>query len=440
MDSEEKFIKWVKYFVIGCLNRRCNGTIYFGVQDNDHGMVTGVNILKSEFHKIQDLIDKNFVNQDALQFKGTKDKKMKTAVGMCLKPIQCVPVIGGEEGEEFHVIEIDVEPSWQNCEDCVFYAKREKNDPREIYIRKGASIEKKLIGKTQKKEMDEISKEIHKYINARYEEERKLAIASEDLDEKLRRLICKGKAKIEDKEYRYFLLFNRIEFDGINSDDFQWLTQIKWTLVIDVDHTKSNFKYVSENSDLVRKPKVFGVKDMDEELKEIACLERNISFGEYTTWLMCSSDEKSLKEWHNTDKGTINKMFSALTNVNAIVDKKKVIVIVLLASHESIEKLSYLLKDLHTQGLPQNQFVCLYNDKSNMETLDNKVGDIFEGDEWKNQKVHISHWNHLNCFLKQRTKSKFNSQGLELPCRCQFHQHFLCTFFVRIFGIKLKRN
>ena len=244
-----------------------------------------------------------------------------------------------------------------------------------------------------------------------------MAVASEDLDEKLRRLICLGKAKIEDKEYRYFLLFNRIEFDGKNPEDFQWLTQIKWTLVIDVDNTESNLKYVLESSDLVKKPKVFGIKEMEEELKGTDYLERNISFGEYTTWLKCSSsDNKSLKDWHNSDKGTINKMFSALTDVNAIVDKQKIIVIILLGSQESIEKLSCLLKDLHALGLPQNQFACLYSDKSNMEALDDKVGDIFDGDEWKNQKVQISHWNHLNCFFKQRTKSKFNFQGLKLPC------------------------
>ncbi len=420
IDSQDKFVKWVKQFVIGCLNRRCNGTIYFGVQDKDHGMVTGIKIPKSDFHKIQDLVDKNFVNPDALQFKGTKDKRMKTAVGMCLKPIQCVPVVGGEEGDEIHVIEIDVEPSWKNCESFVFYAKKEKNDPREIYIRKGAAIEKKFITKTQKKEtqkkeMNEISKEIEKYTNDRYDEERKLAVASEDLDEKLRRLICLGKPKVEDKEHRYFLMFNPIEFDDNFHEDFKWLTQIKWTLVVDVDETKSILKYVSESSDLVRKPKVFGTKEMEEELKGSDCLEKNISFGEYTAWLMCSCDSKPLKNWHNSDKGTINKMFSALTNVNAIVDQKKIIVIVLLGSQENIEKLSYLLKDLHTLGLAQNQFVCLYKDTSNMETLDNKIGDIFNGDEWRNQKVQISQWNHLNSFFKQR-KSGFNFQGLKLPC------------------------
>ena len=92
-------MEWVKKFVLGCLNRSINGTIYFGVQDSPHGRITGINIPKGRFHWYQDLIDHNFTVLGAIQFKGISDsqiKEMKDAVSMCLKPIHFVPVRPGD--------------------------------------------------------------------------------------------------------------------------------------------------------------------------------------------------------------------------------------------------------------------------------------------------------------------------------------------------------
>jgi hypothetical protein len=135
---EEKFIFWVKKFVIGCLNRSCNGTIYFGVEDTEHGKVTGINISKNEAGKLQDILDQNFIGPSALQFMGTNLRELKTAVELCLKPVQLISITGGTEGEDLHVIEIDVESYWTNCQDLIFFAKINKSSSCEIFIRHGA--------------------------------------------------------------------------------------------------------------------------------------------------------------------------------------------------------------------------------------------------------------------------------------------------------------
>jgi hypothetical protein len=414
IDTDEKFIGWVKKFVIGCLNRSTNGTIYFGVQDTEHGLVTGINMSNSNFDIIQDLVDKNFVTSDAAQFLGVKEKIMKDAVSMCLKPVRFIPVEGGEADEELFVIEIDVEASWNVCQEMLFYAKT-KHGPYEFYIRRGAHAFTKRIDQKLSHldpEMLKIEKEVKNYRKERYRQESDLSIQIENFDTKLRRLVCQGRQRVEDEEFRYFLLYNK-PADGDNLEDFQWISKIKWAMVLDFDEDHSFFSLAAKDHDLMRKPKLLDVSSV-RNLENSEDLRKTVSFGEYTSWLQCNKDGKDLKEWNEDEKRTIVQTFEFLTDAKAVEDLRKIVLIIILSSSESIDKISYIMKDLNT-SLAQNQFVCFYKDPQVLVKLEHKIGDIFYGDVWNSQKVHLTSWNHLSCFFAEKTKLIFKKYGMQFP-------------------------
>jgi hypothetical protein len=423
IDSKEKLIKWLKKFIIGCLNRSCNGTIYFGVQDKPHGMVSGINIKKSDFHKYQDLVDQHFIVPGAIQFHGIRDSQLRNAVSMCVKPIQFVPVEGGGKDEELYVIEIDVEASWNICQEILFYTKPERTEPCEIYIRRGAhTFSKQVKGKYlhDDKEMKAIEEEILKYRKDRFQKEQEFNAAIEDFDTKLRRLVCQGRQRIEDEEFRYFLLYNKPDANGgadENLEYFQWISKIKWTLVLDFDVLRSFLKLTTNEETLVRKPKVFDVATIRQLLSRGSDeLRRSMAFGEYTSWLACNKEDQDLKEWHGEDKGTIYKTLESMTDAEGIEDPRKIVLIVILDSMDAIDKISYIMKDLNTMGLAQSQFVCFYRDQSVMECLERKIGDIFHGELWNKQQVQLSSWSHLNSFFVEKTQLTFKYNGIQLPC------------------------
>jgi len=197
-------------------------------------------------------------------------------------------------------------------------------------------------------------------------------------------------------------------------EDFQWISKIKWTMVLDFDNDHSFLSLAAKDQELVRKPKLLEVSSV-RHLRNSEDLRKTVSFGEYTSWLQCNKDGKELKEWNQNEKGTIVKTLQFLTDVEAIEDQRKIVLIIILSSAESIDKISYIMKDLNT-CLTQNQFVCFYKDPQVLEKLEHKIGDIFYGEVWSRQTVHLTSWNHLSSFFAEKTKLTFNKCGMQFPC------------------------
>jgi hypothetical protein len=266
--------------------------------------------------------------------------------------------------------------------------------------------------------MKKIEQEIKNYRKDRFKQESDFNMEIENFDTKLRRLICQGKQRIEDEEFRYFLLYNKPDLGGVDDslDCFQWVSKIKWTLVLDFNVQQSFLSLTSNDEELVRKPKLLDVPTIRNLLNSSEDLRRTVSFGEYTSWLMCTKDGNNLKDWNENEKGTIVKTLQFLTDVNGVEDSRKIVLIIILGSEENIDKISYIMKDLNTMGLTQNQFVCFYKAPQIMEKLELKIGDIFHGKVWDKQKVHLSSWNPLNSFFTEKTQLHFKHSGIQLPC------------------------
>ena len=96
-QSEIPFIKRVAQFSNACLNRRCNGTIYFGVADGKkpehrHGQIVGLPLDISHVEKFEEWMKKYFRGNNPLCFKSFNNEEMKVAVDMAIYPIRVIPL------------------------------------------------------------------------------------------------------------------------------------------------------------------------------------------------------------------------------------------------------------------------------------------------------------------------------------------------------------
>lgn len=120
------FVKRVGKFAVACLNRRCNGTIYFGVGDSKpvkkdqrefiHCEIVGMNITYDQVEHFEDAVKFYLRGMDATCFKNISNPEMKNAVNMCISPIRIVPIHNSTN----IILEIDIEPSSNRCRHLVF--------------------------------------------------------------------------------------------------------------------------------------------------------------------------------------------------------------------------------------------------------------------------------------------------------------------------------
>lgn len=175
----QKFLKDSLSFACGCLNKRYNGTIYFGIADNTvkknefenykHGEIVGFKIDENGFNcknKYTDELRKGIF----LHFYGfTKDIAKD-----CISNPYFIEVVNSETGNCF-VMEVDIHPSSVFCQNAYFKINLQKNKNKhkkreyEMYIRDGSSTI--LLDTNEKTEY--IKKRLSRYIAYREKFEQK---------------------------------------------------------------------------------------------------------------------------------------------------------------------------------------------------------------------------------------------------------------------------
>ncbi|XP_056308897.1 sterile alpha motif domain-containing protein 9 [Danio aesculapii] len=155
----KKFTYEVIRFAAACMNSRTNGTIHFGVADEPHGQILGVDEPKTdEFdEKLKQAIGKHF-NSDKVQI-----------AKMCIKPPRFVEVLKADmtpSGK--YVIEVDIEPSTIICEGHRFHTnnvkinedemqqptagEKKKKGDKSFFIRDGSSSRNLITAKPKEYE------------------------------------------------------------------------------------------------------------------------------------------------------------------------------------------------------------------------------------------------------------------------------------------------
>ena len=121
------------------------------------------------------------------------------------------------------ILEIDIEPSNEVCQNLTFYYTNLK-DKIEICLRDG----------TQTLSSDNINKwtnEIESYAKSRWQFEWKLALGGDNLRNKLIKLFCRNRPSIDYGDFNYHLISNR----PTNENDIVWTTYIRWSFIFDFD-------------------------------------------------------------------------------------------------------------------------------------------------------------------------------------------------------------
>lgn len=170
----QKFLKDSLSFACGCLNKRHNGTIYFGIADNSvkknefenykHGEIVGFEIDEIGFNCRQKYTEelRNGIFRYFYKFTNKIAKN-------CISNPKFIEVVNSEKGNCF-VMEVDIHPSTVFCEEYYFQLnlhrdrKKHKKSGNAMYVREGSATQ---LLETDEKKKNFIKNELPKYIDYR---------------------------------------------------------------------------------------------------------------------------------------------------------------------------------------------------------------------------------------------------------------------------------
>ena len=179
LKYEISFIQRLGKFAGACLNRRINGTIYFGIADGKdgnykHGEIIGLDLEKHHGEVFEEWVKKYFRGKKPLSFKGVTDEELKAAVSTSISPVHMIPTENG------FVVEIDIEPSSIWCKEAFFPVHLPEDGGRwwsiNYFLREGAHS----IRMTQDQIETYRESGYLIYVNQRREDERKQKLTQEN--------------------------------------------------------------------------------------------------------------------------------------------------------------------------------------------------------------------------------------------------------------------
>ena len=303
------FVQRVGKFAMACMNRRCNGTIYFGVGDSRpvminqkdymHCEIVGMNITADQVEHFEDAIRTYLRGNDPVCFKKINNTEMKKAVDLSIKPIQVIPILDSTNV----VLEIDVEPTSSRCRDLVFQIQLPKSSgkPQDKCYFERVGGHSDQIKKSETKRF--LEKTIQMYINERRDLENQQNLCFGDTNVKLTQLLCRSETYINDNDLNYFLISD-IAPESLLADEnnVQWIRNIEWRGIFDFDpasHSRGLGKHVTPSMQL-RQEKQFDIKElanMIDESDSLDAVRRQICYGDRSIWLKCNEEDQDFKTW-----------------------------------------------------------------------------------------------------------------------------------------------
>lgn len=365
-DSIKKFVYETLRFACGCLNKRTNGTIHFGVADEKEGQTCGFRprqIVGSAVtnkplynEKLTEFIDKCFVGES------------RSNVHYCIRPPVFIPVKGSFGEQLSHdrvVIEVDIEPSYSLCKGDTFQAGfkdlgRGKKEPT-VYVRHGSQTEAIVDAA----EMRDYVKNLPKL-----DEERKMReqaknpstenqISVRHLFTKLKRLLCSNRKKLDSSVYPILVLskpdasMNQQMLD----ETFRFIQKIKWLTVFDFDDHGSDSDglcKVFKSGPDTPQCDIHEAEDYDEDdnaIENIYCKTHWIFGNGYTK---LGKEALGFKQWNNSErKRGLSQVIQSLAKK---IPEVRAVVLFLLLSKE-YQPMADTFKDFCTFLDGPNQLV-----------------------------------------------------------------------------------
>ncbi|XP_009297386.1 sterile alpha motif domain-containing protein 9 [Danio rerio] len=365
-------------FAAACMNSRTNGTIHFGVSDDPHGQILGVDIPKTdEFdNQRKHAIEKHF-----------KLEKNVQVAKMCIKPPRFVEVLRADmmsSGKS--VIEVDIEPSYNVCQDLYFNTYeveksqeeqelknknkmpepkatgKKKNESKSFFIRDGSSS-KNIITSDSSKEYEKYLANMEHLSQLRKEaEEKHLSVVKTSVQgSKLCEMITGGTQSLDRSHFEsYIVVANKSH--PVQLENFSFLLYMDLLAVLDFDPESAEhglntlFEKKKINHHLPTEYKLTGVvEDIADKLK----LTKN------TSWVFCNGGIKNespsdADNWLTEKGSSVRDVVSFLCRKD-VLHHKKFLVIFLLLNQESdangplLETFNMFLQELKGR----NQILCI---------------------------------------------------------------------------------
>ena len=307
-DMEIPFVQRVGQFAIACLNKRCNGTIYFGVGDSRpikinqkefmHCEIVGMNITADQVEHFEDAIKRYLRGEDPICFKKINNIEMKKAVDMCISPIRVIQI----KDSTNIILEIDIEPSSSRCRELVFQIQlpRRNGKPQDFcyYERNGAHSDK--IRKSDVKMF--LEKTCQMNMNERRDLETQNNLQSVNTSVKLDQLLCRSENYINDKDLNYFLITDVVPETLLTKESVQWIQDIEWKGIFDFDpssHETGLSNFVTPCMQL-KQSKHYAIQDLAsliDQNESMVNVRKEISFGDRSIWLKCNDHGQEYKAW-----------------------------------------------------------------------------------------------------------------------------------------------
>lgn len=368
VDFLDKFLFETLRFACGCLNERTNGTIHFGVADEERQQACGyeprqivgcrVPNMPHLNKKLTEYIDKCFVGES------------RSNVHNCIRPPLFISVKREGVSSDKFVIEVDIEPRIALCEGEIFKASFKclvrGRDEEAAYTRHGSETVaivnlKDFEEYVQKRRpaLDDLRKKREGEMSDQNKEDQD---SQKHLYSKLVRLLCANKERLDSSLYPILVLSKpgdtmRQEF---LDETFGFIQSIPWKAIVDFDDEGSDRRGLCKvfKSGPGSPPcDIHEAEDYNESetlLDSIECMDPRIHwiFGNgYTT---LNREKFSLKQWNNSKrKKGLNHVMQALAKT---IPKGRAVVLFLLFSKEC-DTLADTFKDFCTYFEGPNQLV-----------------------------------------------------------------------------------
>lgn len=372
-DMVKKFVYDTLRFACACLNERTNGTIHFGVADENQNQnqtcghepreIVGSQVTEVPLYneKLTEYIGKCFVGRSG------------RIVPNCIRPAVFIPVRSSLSGEDLIntvVIEVDVEPSYSLCRDDIFKVclkgldRGKKDREATAYIRSGSHT----VAIDDANKMEEFVKDrLPKLVDERkYREKVAQQRQSPENEEsiqqlsfKFQRLLCANKNFLDSSVYP-ILVVSKPHADmsqTVLKETFCFIQKIKWLTVIDFDDKGSDsnglcqvFKSVADSSLVdIHEAEDY---DGDENTVDDIYYKTHWIFG--NGYLKLEKEALSFKQWNNSKRK--KGLLQVIQSLSKRIPDIRAVVLFLLLS-EDYRAMADTFKDFCTCFGGPNQLV-----------------------------------------------------------------------------------
>ena len=411
----DKFLFETLRFACGCLNKRTNGTIHFGVADETMDQacsyqpreIVGCSVNEPLYtEKLTAFIDKCFVGDS------------RSNVKNCIRPPIFIP-IRGEDGKHSDkvVIEVDIEPSYTLCSEEIFKADfkclgKGNGEGATAFIRDGSQT--RAIVKLQDMEdhlknlsrLDEVRKKREEKSNSSGGLGERGSLGPKyDLHGKLRRLLCANKDVLDSSVYPILVLSkpeNELNQQFL-SKTLSFVQHINWQVVIDFDDEASDcngvcsvFKSGPAQCDIHEAEDYNG----DEDLIESIDIRTHWIFG--NGYVKLNKEAVGFKQWNNSRRK--RGLSLVIQSVAEKIPHARAVVLFLLFSKDYLA-MADIFKDFCTNLDGPNQLVYVAENADIVQDWEAKLtSTCLEKHELRERGVIGMSWSEFQECMQQMVK------------------------------------